>query len=115
MGASLRCGLAALNGPDAAVVHLVDMPGVTAAAIARLVDRSSPAALVRAAYDGLPGQPVLIGREHWAGVRAAAVGDAGARAYLRGHPAVELVECGDVAVPDDVDTPDQLARFREPR
>jgi nicotine blue oxidoreductase len=45
-------------------------------------------------------------------VRSSAIGDAGARTYLAGHPALALVECGDVATPDDVDTPEQLARFR---
>ncbi|WP_219417926.1 nucleotidyltransferase family protein [Pseudonocardia nigra] len=116
MGASLRTGLAALERldppPEAALVHLVDLPGVTAAAVARLAARSTPDALLRAAYGGRPAHPVLIGRSHWAGVRAAATGDAGARGYLAGHPGLGMVECGDVAVSDDVDTPDQLDRFR---
>jgi nicotine blue oxidoreductase len=115
MGASLRAGLAAVERldpvPDAVLVHLVDLPGVTATAVARLAARAAPDALVRAAYDARPAHPVLIGRVHWAGVRAAATGDSGARAYLAGHPDLELVECGDVAVPDDVDTPEQLDRF----
>ena len=55
--------------------------------------------------------PVLIGRSHWAPVREVASGDAGARGYLA-ERSVRLVECGDLAVPDDVDTPEQLARFR---
>ncbi len=118
MGASLRAGLAAVElldpVPDAVLVHLVDLPGVTAAATARLAARSGPGALVRAAYDGRPAHPVLLGRAHWAGVRASAVGDAGARGYLAGHPDLELVECGDLATPDDVDTPEQLARFPHP-
>ncbi|MHA6621775.1 nucleotidyltransferase family protein [Pseudonocardia sp. DLS-67] len=118
MGASLRAGLAALDGldpvPDAALVHLVDLPGVTAAAVARLAALASPHVLARAAYDAHPAHPVLLGRAHWPGVRAAAAGDAGARAYLSGHPDLELVECGDLAVPDDVDTPEQLARFHHP-
>jgi CTP:molybdopterin cytidylyltransferase MocA len=115
MGASLRAGITALEQatppPAAALVHLVDLPGVTAAAVARLAGHASPAALARAAYTGVPAHPVLLGREHWAGVRAAAIGDAGARRYLAGHPALTLVECGDVADPDDVDTPEQLRRF----
>jgi nicotine blue oxidoreductase len=121
MGASLRAGLAALEAlepvPDAALVHLVDLPGVTAAAVARLAARSGPDALVRAAYAGRPAHPVLLGRAHWPGVRAAATGDAGARGYLAGHPDLELVECGDLAEPDDVDTPEQLAEAlrRRPR
>ena len=52
---------------------------------------------------------MLLGRDHWDAVRASSVGDAGARGYLAGNPGVALVECGDVADPDDVDTPDQLA------
>jgi nicotine blue oxidoreductase len=112
MGASLRAGLAALHGrAEAAVVHLVDLPGVPAAAVARLAAVAGPDVLARAAYAGRPGHPVLLGRAHWAAVRAAAVGDAGARGYLFGRTDVRLVECGDLAVPDDVDTPEQLAAF----
>ena len=114
MGASLRTGLAALEetGIDAAVVHLVDLPGVTAAAVARLAAVAGHDVLARAAYGGRPGHPVLLGRAHWAGVRATAVGDAGARGYLSGRADVALVECGDLADPDDVDTAEQLASFR---
>ena len=114
MSASLRAGLRALDATpaDAAVVQLVDLPGVTAAAVARLAALTSRHVLARAAYEGRPGHPVLLGRAHWAGVCAAAVGDAGARGYLAGRADVALVECGDLAEPDDVDTPEQLAAFR---
>jgi nicotine blue oxidoreductase len=117
MGASLRAGLAALERldpvPDAALVHLVDLPGVTTAAVARLAARSSADVLARAAYEGRPAHPVLLGRAHWPGVRDVATGDSGARTYLSGHPDLELVECGDLAVPDDVDTPEQLERLAQ--
>lgn len=111
MGASLRAGLAALDDltVDSAVVHLVDLPGVTPAAIERLAAVAGTDALARASYDGKPGHPVLLGRSHWAAVAASATGDAGARRYLAGNPDLRLVECGDVAEPDDVDTPEQLA------
>jgi CTP:molybdopterin cytidylyltransferase MocA len=116
MGASLRAGLDAAATlsprPDAVLVHLVDLPGVTAAAVARLAGAvEGPASLLRAGYDGRPAHPVVLGRGHWAAVRASATGDAGARHHLAGHPDLRLVECGDVAVPDDVDTPEQLRRF----
>ncbi len=103
MGASLRVGLAAL-GPEieAAVVHLVDLPDVGADVVARVVSTGSLAVLARAAYSGVPGHPVLIGRDHWAGVIEAAVGDKGARGYLKTHD-VRLVECGDLAGGNDVD------------
>ncbi|MFD7073123.1 NTP transferase domain-containing protein [Nocardioides sp. NPDC059952] len=106
MGASLQAGLAAL-GPDAeaALVHLVDLPDVGADVVARVVSAGSAGSaggLARAAYAGVPGHPVLIGRDHWAGVIEAAVGDQGARSYLKTHD-VRLVECGDLAGGDDVD------------
>ncbi len=103
MGASLRVGLEAL-GPDveAAVVHLVDLPDVGADVVARVISTASAAGLARAAYHGVPGHPVLIGRDHWAGVIEAAVGDQGARGYLSTHD-VRLVECGDLAGGNDVD------------
>jgi nicotine blue oxidoreductase len=115
MGASLRAGLAALNGarvagpplPDAAVVALVDTPGVGAEVVARLAALGSPQALARAAYAGRPGHPVLIGRSHWEAVAAVARGDAGARDYLARHE-VTLVECGDIGDGRDVDRPADL-------
>ena len=114
MGASLSRGLGALAhlpGTGAALVHLVDLPGVGPEAIARVADGARHSSLRRAAYDGVPGHPVLIGRDHWSGVSGSSTGDAGARGYLAGRSDVELVECGDVAVPDDVDTPAQLRRL----
>jgi CTP:molybdopterin cytidylyltransferase MocA len=117
MGASLRAGLDALQDTDAvaAVVHLVDLPGVGGAAIARLAgEAGAPSALARAAYHGRPGHPVLLGREHWAGVRASATGDSGARGYLAGHPDLRLVECADLADPRDVDTEEALRAFHRP-
>ncbi len=111
MGASLRAGLHAVAispaSVHAAVVMLVDTPGVGAEVVSRLVTRGSVSALARASYAGRPGHPVLIGRGHWGAVRDQAHGDAGARGYLRDHD-VELVECGDVGSGDDVDFPDQL-------
>ena len=106
MGASLRAGLSALAGTahEAALVSLVDLPDVDAAVVARLVAASTgPGVLARAAYDGVPGHPVLIGRDHWAGVVETATGDRGARDYLATHDVV-LVECGDLATGADVDS-----------
>ncbi|WP_367138023.1 NTP transferase domain-containing protein [Saccharothrix sp. HUAS TT1] len=110
MGSSLRAGLAALAGADvdAVVVLPVDTPGVTAAAVERFRALASPSALARASYRGAPGHPVLIGSGHWADVSAAAVGDAGARGYLREHGALD-VPCEDVADGADVDRPEDLA------
>jgi CTP:molybdopterin cytidylyltransferase MocA len=106
MGASLATGLAALDKADidAALIHLVDLPDVTAEVVRRLLATVNEhrQALARASYDGRPGHPVLIGRDHWPGVVTSATGDRGARAYLADHD-VTLVECGDLATGADVD------------
>ncbi|GAA2881831.1 NTP transferase domain-containing protein [Streptomyces mexicanus] len=108
MGSSLRAGLDSLagTGARAALVSLVDQPGIGAAAVGRVLaafrDETS---LVSAAYDGVRGHPVLFGAAHWAGIAARATGDRGARAYLKAHEdAIELVECADVAQAYDIDT-----------
>ncbi|MFE2298533.1 NTP transferase domain-containing protein [Streptomyces sp. NPDC059445] len=115
MGSSLRAGLDSLadSGARAALVSLVDQPGIGREAVARvLAAYASPLTLAAAAYDGERGHPVLFGAGHWAGIAAAATGDRGARAYLKAHAdAVTLVECGDVARAYDIDTEDDLVHL----
>ncbi len=105
MSASLRAGLRALPADaGAAVVLLVDLPDVTADVVRRVVAAGAePTALRRASFEGRPGHPVLLGRDHWDGVLAESAGDEGARSYLATR-VVDLVECGDLATGHDVDS-----------
>ena len=106
MGSSLRAGLAALEADpdvDTVVITLVDLPGLSAQAVQRVV--AAPSGIALATYGGERGHPVRLPREHWAAVRAVARGDAGARDFLRGREDVTLIEVGDVASGDDLDTP----------
>ncbi|KOU47532.1 nucleotidyltransferase family protein [Streptomyces sp. WM6378] len=118
MGSSLRAGLEALAKSDdaarAALVSLVDQPGIGAEAVARvLAAHRSGDSLAAASYDGKRGHPVLFGADRWADIAASAMGDRGARAYLKAHEAeIELVECGDVAEPYDIDTEADLGRLQ---
>ncbi|MEV6723644.1 nucleotidyltransferase family protein [Streptomyces xanthochromogenes] len=124
MGSSLRAGLEALGkaaaeggrdgGARAALVSLVDQPGIGAEAVARvLAAHRSGDSLAAASYDGKRGHPVLFGAERWADIAASATGDRGARAYLKAHEAeIALVECGDVAEPYDIDTEADLRRLQ---
>ena len=113
MGASLRAGLGAVPDGAAAVVLLVDTPGITAAAVQRVVRAyDGPDALIAACYAGRRGHPVLIGARHRSAVAASARADSGARAYLERHEDVlRRIECGDIAVPDDIDTPAQWSAW----
>ncbi len=115
MGSSLRTGLAALPpGCPGVVIALVDQPRVTAEAVRRLILAYEAGARVAVAtYGGRPRNPVLIAWEHFGAVAEAAVGDMGAREFLRARPdLVTEVPCDDVAAPDDIDTPEDLAKAR---
>ncbi|GGY67799.1 4-diphosphocytidyl-2C-methyl-D-erythritol synthase [Streptomyces olivaceoviridis] len=116
MGSSLRAGLASLAGTGvrAALVSLVDQPGIGPAATARVLGAcENETSLVSAAYAGVRGHPVLFGAAHWAGIAETATGDRGARAYLTAHEGeIRLVECADVAEPYDIDTEADLSRLQ---
>ena len=105
-GASLRCGLAALNpNVEAAVVVLADGPELAPAAVERVIQRwrETRAPLVAASYGGDRGHPLLVDRSAWADIP-----DEG----LRSHEPL-LVPCDDIGAPGDVDYPDDLPeRFR---
>jgi hypothetical protein len=68
----------------------------------RLLDRDTDDVLARAAYDGRPGHPVLLGRDHWAGVLA--VSGRGRGPGTTWPRTADEVECGDLATGRDVTT-----------
>jgi CTP:molybdopterin cytidylyltransferase MocA len=106
-GASLRCGLAALDSDvEAAVVVLADGPDLAPAAVDRVlaVWRQGAGEVVAASYNGDRGHPVVLGRSAWD-----AIPDEGARAL---EPV--LVPCDDLGTPGDVDLADEIpGRLRE--
>ena len=110
VSASLRAGIATLRDAEAVVVTLADQPLITPQVISAVVDLGDsrlPAA--RATYGGNLGHPVLIKRELFDRI-ADLAGDAGARDLLE-VAGVAKVECGHLADPHDVDTPDDLAEI----
>ena len=113
MGSSLRVGLRALAdfGAEQVVVLLVDQPHVTADVVRR-VATAAAAAAVAASYAGRPGNPVRLLAAIWDDVCAAAVGDVGARAWMRAHPdEVQVVACDGLGSDDDIDTIEDLSRY----
>jgi molybdenum cofactor cytidylyltransferase len=100
-GASLRCGLAALDDDvEAAVVVLGDGPELDPRAIDRVVTawREGAGERLGATYGGVRLHPLLLARSAWNDVP-----DEG----LRALPA-ELVLCDDLRPPGDVDFVDDL-------
>jgi CTP:molybdopterin cytidylyltransferase MocA len=100
-GASLRCGLAALDGDvEAGVVVLADGPDLSPEAVDRVVAawRGGAGEVVAASYGGDRGHPVVLARSVWSRVP-----DEGARAL---EPV--LVPCDDLGSPGDVDIADEI-------
>jgi CTP:molybdopterin cytidylyltransferase MocA len=103
--ASLRAGLAALDGADKIVVTLGDAPLVTSEVIARFAAEPGGA---RALYGGRPGHPVVLEADQIRALSSLA-GDRGARDVVIGGP---TIECGELCSGRDVDTPDDLEAIR---
>ncbi|MDP2214821.1 nucleotidyltransferase family protein [Phenylobacterium sp.] len=111
MGASLRCGAAALPVNAAgAFVFLGDMPRIPAAILLSLVEAvEAGAAAAAPVCGGRRGHPVLFGRELFDPLRQAS-GDEGARAALAGlSHRLALIETDDEGVLFDVDRPTDLS------
>ena len=100
-GASLRCGLAALDEDvEAGVVVLADGPDLSPEAVDRVVAawRGGAGEIVAASYGGDRGHPVVLARSVWSRIP-----DEGARAL---EPV--LVPCDDLGSPGDVDIADEI-------
>ena len=113
IASSLQAALRALTPDelvDGAVVGLADQPLVGADAyrrVGRAIDGGAQLAV--ATYAGVRGNPVLVGRAHWAEALALS-GDEGARVLIRRYGALE-VPCDGTGLPTDVDTPEDLAQL----
>lgn len=113
---SLLLGLEAVVGPavTGVLVTLVDVPLIEPATIRLLVARAdqSRARILRAAYRGAHGHPVLFKRDVFDSLRHAdAV--AGAKSVVRANP-VEDVEVDDPGVVRDFDTPEDYRGLANP-
>jgi nicotine blue oxidoreductase len=112
---SLRIGLGASGGADAAVVLPVDVvlkdPGVVRALCAAW--RKRPSLVARPVHGGRPGHPVLFAHETWKELAAPDL-ENGARDVVHRHLEEILeVESGDPGVLVDIDTPEEYVRRME--
>jgi molybdenum cofactor cytidylyltransferase len=111
---SLRTGLTSLDSrAEAAAILLGDQPGLTSAAIRKVLDafRESDAPIVRALWQGTPGHPVVLARSEWESVRGLE-GDKGARDLVAASARADVIEMDEPPVAD-VDTWEQYERLRE--
>lgn len=109
---SLQLALAAIEGASAAVVALVDHPGVSPETVAALIHahQQGGGAWLRPEYQGQHGHPFLIDRSAFDAI-AAAEPTAITRDVLSQAAESQLVPVDDPAVIEDLDTPEALARL----
>ena len=110
MGSSLAVGARSIDGVDAALIVLADMPGIDCSVVRALVAawRGGGHTIVAPVHQGRLGHPVLFDAVHLDALRACS-GDVGARALLESHP-VHRVEVDSAGVLFDLDT---VADLRE--
>jgi molybdenum cofactor cytidylyltransferase len=116
-GSSIAVGIAALRaGTRAALVALGDQPWVPAGVVPALLEvlGRRQGGVVAPVYQDVQGTPVLFGADVFPELLRL-TGDAGAKSVVQSDPArVELVRF-DVAMPADVDTPEDYARLAAAR
>ena len=108
-----RAGVAALEpSTTAMVVVLGDQPLTPPDVIPALLaaQRQSGKAIAAPSYRGARGTPVLFSAAVFGELRSL-TGDVGARAVVSARPERVVVVELDVAMPADVDTPEDLARL----
>jgi molybdenum cofactor cytidylyltransferase len=115
MASSLLTGLGAVpESCSGAAIVLGDMPRISPATIALLVDAAgtSVEALVAPVHDGRRGNPVILGRR-WFNDLAGLSGDSGARQLLKDYGRnVTDVPVAEDTIFVDIDTPGELALAR---
>jgi molybdenum cofactor cytidylyltransferase len=116
LSTSLKTGIRSLvETVDAALVCLGDMPALSPTLITRLIAAFRPGSdgdIVVPVREGQRGNPVLIGRRHFASLLRL-TGDVGAREVIRKRAkAVIEIEVDDDGAFLDLDTPQALAEYR---
>jgi CTP:molybdopterin cytidylyltransferase MocA len=114
MRSSLWLAVTAAADVDLLAVVLVDVPGIGAEAVRRVVRAWRPGRIAMASFSGVRGHPLAMSPEMWRQALTSAAPDEGARAHLAAH--AELVDLVDVpGNPADLDSPADLDRWRESR
>jgi len=116
LSASLAAGVngAAALGAERVAVVLVDQPGISAAALSRLLDTQSPGRIARGSVHGRSTHPVVFEVSAALAAAAQATGDQGAREYLRTHSGlVDDIDITEDADDADIDTVEDLLRWRQ--
>ncbi len=110
---TIRLGLKQLTDADGCLFCVADQPLLTRDTAQRVIEafEREPQSIVRAAYQGRAGNPVLFPRALFGELVALAPGETGG-AVMRRYPAlIRTAEAGFAEELDDIDTREALARL----
>lgn len=113
MANSLACGVEAARDAAGWLVALADMPKVRPATVAAVAESVRGGALIAAPHwQGQRGHPVGFGRALGQELMSLS-GDRGAKGVIEQNLGrVQLLNCGDSGVLQDIDWPEDLARLK---
>ena len=112
-GTSIAAGVAALKPwTTAALIALGDQPRMPDAVVPALLEafKRTGKAIVAPVYQGVQGTPVVFSSDVFGELRALK-GDAGARVVVKENPERVATVAFDLAMPPDVDTPEDYAKL----
>lgn len=106
MGESIAAGVRRMSGWRGWLIHLADMPFISAAVLQQMAKEITDEGIVRPTFGGQPGHPVGFGRSTQAAL-SQLTAEHGARDLLTQFP-LHTVELDDEAILRDIDLPSQL-------
>ena len=114
MSASIKAGIKALHGVEAALIVLADMPEITRAHLELIMSafhENQSRTIIRATdADGTVGHPVLFARQHFDALQNLS-GDQGAKQLLKSNTVHKVMLNGHAAT-TDLDTPEAWQEWR---
>ncbi len=114
MGATLAYASQTIPQWAGCLVCLADMPFIEAATYRQISQQLTQETIVTPIFESRVGNPVAFGSSFFAEL-AALQGDSGGRKLTRMHPeAVRELHVTDPGILQDIDTPDELARYQQP-
>lgn len=115
MGATLAFAAQQIGDWDGCVVCLGDMPFIETSTYRRIAEQVTTDSIVTPIFDSSMGNPVAFGRNFFADLTAL-TGDSGGRKLTNKYPqAVRELQVSDPGILQDIDTPEALSLYQNPR
>jgi molybdenum cofactor cytidylyltransferase len=112
MGATLAYGMEFAQQWSGCLVCLADMPFIASSTYQTLADQITADSIIIPSYQSRAGNPVGFG-SRWFTQLAQLDGDSGGRTVIKKNPeAVRYIPVDDLAIFNDIDTPDDLSRYQ---